>query len=170
MLTQQGRMVSLRTFRKQGIEMQALICSTVSVRCTRRRGVGGFTLIELMVVIVIIGMLAALVGPRYFDQLRKSSMKIAKAQITSLESALDQYRLDVGHYPDTEQGLAALVTKPAADTAANWQGPYLKKEVPNDPWGHPYVYSSPGQDGREYDLMSLGPDGKAGGTGTVTSW
>jgi general secretion pathway protein G len=133
----------------------------------------GFTLIELLVVVVIIGLLAALVGPRYFDQVGKSSVKIAKAQITSLEQALDQYRLDVGRYPDTAAGLAALLAKPDGDAGANWQGPYLKKALPNDPWGHPFVYASPGQEGREYDLMSLGADGKPGGTGQdadVTSW
>ncbi|WP_427911945.1 type II secretion system major pseudopilin GspG [Ramlibacter sp. MMS24-I3-19] len=132
----------------------------------------GFTLIELLVVVVIIGLLAAFVAPRYFDQVGKSSAKIAKAQITSLEQSLDQYRLDVGRYPTTELGLAALVSRPGSENE-RWQGPYLKKAVPNDPWGHPYVYASPGQDGRDYDLLSLGADGKPGGTAEdadVTSW
>jgi general secretion pathway protein G len=131
---------------------------------------GGFTLLELLVVIVIIGMLAGLVAPRYFDQVSKSNAKIAKAQIDSLEKALDTYRLDVGTYPTTEQGLEALNTRP--QNLEKWAGPYLKKAVPLDPWGAPYVYKSPGDHG-EYDLLSLGKDGQPGGSGEaadVTSW
>jgi general secretion pathway protein G len=134
---------------------------------TRSRG---FTLLELLVVIVIIGMLAGLVAPRYFDQVSKSNAKIAKAQIDSLEKALDAYRLDVGNYPTTEQGLESLNTRP--QNLEKWAGPYLKKAVPPDPWGAAYVYKSPGEHG-EYDLMSLGKDGQPGGTGEaadVTSW
>ncbi|MFO1270730.1 MAG: type II secretion system major pseudopilin GspG [Rubrivivax sp.] len=130
----------------------------------------GFTLLELLVVIVIIGLLAGLVAPRYFDQVGKSNAKIAKAQIDALEKALDQYRLDVGSYPSTEQGLAALNVKPANNE--RWSGPYLKKAVPPDPWGAPYVYKSPGEHG-DYDLQSYGSDGQPGGTGEaadVTSW
>ena len=130
----------------------------------------GFTLLELLVVIVIIGMLASLVAPRYFEQVSKSNAKIAKAQIDELEKALDQYRLDVGGYPNTELGLAALQATPS--NPARWAGPYLKKSVPNDPWGLPYLYKSPGEHG-EYDLYSLGSDGRMGGTGEaadVTSW
>lgn len=130
----------------------------------------GFTLLELLVVIVIIGLLAGLVAPRYFDQVGKSNTKVAKAQIESLEKSLDQYRLDVGRYPTSEQGLAALNTKPA--NVDKWQGPYLKKAVPADPWGNAYQYKSPGEHG-EYDLASLGSDGQVGGTGEaadVTSW
>ncbi len=130
----------------------------------------GFTLLELLVVIVIIGMLAGLVAPRYFDQVGKSNSKIAKAQIDSLEKALDQYRLDVGVYPTTEQGLAALNTRP--QNTEKWAGPYLKKNVPLDPWGAGYVYRSPGEHG-DYDLSSLGADHQAGGTGEaadVQSW
>jgi general secretion pathway protein G len=130
----------------------------------------GFTLLELLVVIVIIGMLAGLVAPRYFDQVSKSNTKIAKAQIDSLEQALDQYRLDVGAYPTTEQGLAALNTKP--QSLEKWAGPYLKKAVPPDPWGNRYLYKSPGDHG-DYDLSSLGSDGQPGGSGEaadVTSW
>ena len=130
----------------------------------------GFTLLELLVVIVIIGLLAGLVAPRYFEQVGKSHTKIAKAQIDSLEKALDQYRLDVGRYPTSEQGLAALNTKPQG--VDRWTGPYLKKDVPPDPWGAPYLYKSPGEHG-DYDLMSLGSDGQPGGTGEasdVTSW
>jgi general secretion pathway protein G len=130
----------------------------------------GFTLLELLVVIVIIGLLAGLVAPRYFDQVGKSNTKIAKAQIDALEKALDQYRLDLGRYPTTEEGLAALNTKP--QNAARWDGPYLKKQVPPDPWGNAYQYKSPGDHG-DYDLFSLGSDGQPGGTGEaqdVSSW
>ncbi|CAN5818430.1 type II secretion system major pseudopilin GspG [soil metagenome] len=130
----------------------------------------GFTLLELLVVIVIIGLLAGLVAPRYFDQVSKSNTKIARAQIDSLEKALDQYRLDVGAYPSTELGLAALNTRP--QNMEKWAGPYLKKAVPPDPWGARYVYKSPGDHG-DYDLLSLGSDGQVGGTGEsadVTSW
>jgi general secretion pathway protein G len=130
----------------------------------------GFTLLELLVVIVIIGLLAGLVAPRYFDQVSKSNAKIARAQIDSLEKALDQYRLDIGSYPNTEQGLAALNAKP--QNIEKWAGPYLKKAVPADPWGGRYLYKAPG-DHAEYDLSSLGSDGQAGGTGEaadVNSW
>lgn len=121
----------------------------------------GFTLLELLVVMVIIGLLAGYVGPKYFQQIGKSEIKTAKAQIAALEQALDQFRLDVGHYPSTEQGLAALMNNP--DNQPNWTGPYLKKEVPNDPWGKAYQYRMPGQHG-EYDLYSLGKDGQVGGS------
>jgi general secretion pathway protein G len=130
----------------------------------------GFTLLELLVVMVIIGLLAGIVAPQYFAQLGKSNAKVARAQIESFGQALDQYRLDVGQYPTTEQGLAALRTAPQGQ--ARWQGPYLKREIPNDPWRKPYVYQSPGQHG-EYDLSSLGSDGQAGGEGEaadVVSW
>jgi general secretion pathway protein G len=130
----------------------------------------GFTLLELLVVMVIIGLLASLVAPQYFSQIGKSSEKVAKAQIESFGQALDQYRLDIGRYPTTEQGLAALMTAPSGE--AKWRGPYLKRGVPADPWGHPFLYTSPGQHG-EYDLQSLGSDGQAGGEGDaadITSW
>ncbi len=131
----------------------------------------GFTLLELLVVIVIIGLLAGLVAPRYFDQVSKSNTKIARAQIDSLEKALDQYRLDVGSYPTTDFGLAVLNTRP--QNLEKWAGPYLKKAVPMDPWGMAYLYKAPGEHGGDYDLWSLGSDGKAGGSGEaadVTSW
>jgi general secretion pathway protein G len=121
----------------------------------------GFTLLELLVVIVIIGLLAAYVGPKYFSQLGKSEVTITKAQIEAFDKALDTYRLDVGRYPTTEEGLAALLVKPAA--AANWNGPYLKKEVPLDPWGHAYLYRSPGSK-RDFEVVSYGKDGQPGGT------
>lgn len=130
----------------------------------------GFTLLELLVVIVIIGLLAGLVAPKYFDQVGKSNSRIAKAQIDALEKALDQYRLDIGSYPTSEQGLAALFNKPSS--LERWQGPYLKKPAPPDPWGRSYLYKAPGDNG-DYDLSSYGADGQPGGTGEaadVTSW
>ncbi|MBI3758702.1 MAG: type II secretion system major pseudopilin GspG [Deltaproteobacteria bacterium] len=122
----------------------------------------GFTLLELLVVMVIIGLLAGYVGPKYFAQIGKSEVKAARAQIDALEKALDQYRLDVGRYPTSENGLAALMKRPPSEN--RWQGPYLRKEVPADPWGHPYQYVQPGEHG-EFDLFSLGKDGKPGGEG-----
>lgn len=127
-----------------------------------RRHTRGFTLLELLVVVVIIGLLAGLVAPRYFDSVSKSKSKIAKAQIESLDKALDQYRLDVGGYPTAEQGLGALNTQPSG--VAKWQGPYLKKALPADPWGNDYAYVlQPGA--LAIDIISYGADGKPGGTG-----
>jgi len=123
----------------------------------------GFTLLELLVVIVIIGLLAAYVGPKYFSQLGKSEVTIAKAQIEAFEKSLDTYRLDVGRYPTTDEGLAALLAAPPS-AGAKWNGPYLKKGVPPDPWGHPYQYKSPGAKS-EFEILSLGRDGQPGGTG-----
>ncbi len=122
----------------------------------------GFTLLELLVVLVILGLLAGYVAPKYFAQVGKSEVKTARAQIEGIEKALDQYRIDVGHYPSTEQGLAALNTKPADEP--RWDGPYLKKALPNDPWGKPYQYRMPGEHG-EVDIFSYGRDGQPGGTG-----
>ena len=122
----------------------------------------GFTLLELLVVIVIIGLLAGYVAPRYFSQVGKSEIQVARAQIESIEKALDQFRLDNRRYPTAEEGLDALVQKPASASA--WGGPYLKKGVPADPWGRPYVYRSPGAKG-DYELASYGKDGQPGGTG-----
>ena len=119
----------------------------------------GFTLLELLVVIVIIGLLAGYVAPRYFAQVGKSEVQVARAQIDALEKALDQYRLDTRRYPSAEQGLQALVERPAAE--AKWNGPYLRKAVPLDPWGNPYAYRSTG-DGVE--ILSYGRDGRPGGT------
>ena len=123
---------------------------------------GGFTLLELLVVIVIIGLLAGYVAPRYFSQVGRSEVQVAKAQIESIEKALDQYRLDMRRYPSVEEGLQALIAKPA--DAQAWSGPYLKKAVPLDPWGRAYVYRTPGQKG-EFELISYGRDGRPGGTG-----
>jgi general secretion pathway protein G len=130
----------------------------------------GFTLIELLVVVVIIGLLAGLVAPKFMGQVGKSNTSIARAQIEQLGKALDTYRLDVGTYPTTEQGLQALVVKP--DGVERWQGPYLVKGVPPDPWGRPYRYKVPGDHG-DYDMTSYGLDGQPGGTGEnadVNSW
>ena len=122
----------------------------------------GFTLLELLVVIVIIGLLAAYVGPKYFAQLGKSEVTVAKNQIQALDRALDTFRLDVGRFPSNEEGLAALNTKPT--NIDNWNGPYLKKDIPLDPWGHPYVYKTPGSRG-DFEILSYGKDGQPGGVG-----
>lgn len=122
----------------------------------------GFTLLELLVVVVIIGLLASFVAPRYFSQVGKSEVQVARAQLDALEKALDQYRLDMRRYPSTEQGLGALLEKPPAD--ARWNGPYLKKTLPLDPWGRAYVYRAPGAKG-DFDLVSYGRDGRPGGQG-----
>lgn len=130
----------------------------------------GFTLLELLVVLVILGLLAGYVAPKYFSQIGKSEAKVAKAQIDAFDKALGQYRIDVGRYPTSEQGLVALVAKPSSEP--KWSGPYLAKQVPLDPWGKPYIYRYPGQHG-EYDLYSLGKDGAPGGSGEsadITSW
>lgn len=136
----------------------------------RIRAARGFTLLELLVVMVIIGLLAGYVGPRFFAQIGKSEVKAARAQLDGLEKALDTYRLDTGHYPSTDQGLKALNERPGNEP--KWDGPYLKKAVPADPWGRPYVYRAPGEHG-EYDLASYGKDGQPGGEGEaadITSW
>ena len=119
----------------------------------------GFTLLELLVVMVILGLLAGYVGPKLFAQIGKSELKVARAQIDALGKALDQYRLDVGRYPSSSQGLQALVQRPAGES--RWAGPYLTRAVPADPWGRPYGYRSPGDHG-DYDLWSEGPEGQAG--------
>jgi general secretion pathway protein G len=132
----------------------------------------GFTLLELLVVMVIIGLLAGYVGPKFFNQIGKSEVKAARAQIDGLAKALDQFRIDVGRYPSSEQGLGVLHARPADEP--RWAGPYLSKAVPKDPWGQDYQYRSPGeQSGADYDLWSLGRDGRPGGEGEdadITSW
>lgn len=122
----------------------------------------GFTLLELLVVMVIIGLLAGYVAPKYFSQIGKSEVKAARAQIDAIEKALDQFRIDTGRYPTSEEGLAALVARPGNE--GKWAGPYLRKALPNDPWGRPYVYRFPGERA-EFDLFSYGKDGQPGGTG-----
>ncbi len=130
----------------------------------------GFTLIEILIVVIIIGLLASLVGPKLFGKVGAAKQKTAKAQIELFGTALDAFRLDVGRYPTSEEGLKALREKPSgADT---WQGPYLPKEIPVDPWGRPYVYRAPGEQ-HEYEIVSLGLDGTEGGDGEnqdVVSW
>ncbi|HEY4847454.1 MAG TPA: type II secretion system major pseudopilin GspG [Methylocella sp.] len=132
----------------------------------------GFTLIEILVVITIIGLIMSLVGPRVLNYLSESKVKAATIQIQSFDSALDLFYLDLGRYPTTSEGLAALVQRPGGITG--WNGPYLRNgSVPNDPWGHPYIYRSPGENGRPHDISSLGSSGKEGGTGTavaIKSW
>jgi len=129
-------------------------------RCQR---VAGFTLLELLVVMVIIGLLASYVAPRFFDQIGKSEIKATRAQLDAFDKALATYRLDVGHYPTTDQGLKALVERPGDE--AKWSGPYLAKALPLDPWGHAYVYRVPGDAGHDFELLSYGKDGQGGGTG-----
>ena len=130
----------------------------------------GFTLIELLVVVIILGLLASLVAPKLFGKLDKSKQMVAKAQIELFSSALDSFRLDNDRYPSTSEGLAAL--RKNVNTLAKWSGPYLPKEIPQDPWGRRYTYRSPGEHG-DYDLFSLGADGVEGGeveNGDVVSW
>jgi general secretion pathway protein G len=130
----------------------------------------GFTLIELLVVLTILGMLATLVVPRLFKNLEKAKVNTTKAQIAAFETALAAYRLDVGAFPSTEQGMTALRSRPAG--VENWDGPYLPKEIPLDPWGRPYLYRSPSEHG-DYEIVSYGGDGREGGEGTnqdIVSW
>jgi general secretion pathway protein G len=140
-------------------------------RQRRRRPQAGFTLIEIMVVMVIIGLLMALVGPNLIGRSEKAKVQAAAMQIERLGTVLDTYRLDTGRYPTSQEGLGALVQKPSG--VDRWDGPYLTKGVPKDPWDRPYVYRSPGDQGRPYDLYSLGADGAPGGQGNnrdVTSF
>lgn len=139
-------------------------------RCVRLAH-SGFTLLELLVVIVIIGMLAAFVAPRYFSQIGKSKSQIARAQIESFDKGLEQFRLDTGHYPATEAGLSALFVEPPDEPM--WHGAYLKKRLLPDPWERAYIYRTPGTDGRDFEVLSYGADGEPGGTGEdadVTNW
>jgi general secretion pathway protein G len=129
----------------------------------RHRGNAGFTFIEMMVVVSIIGLLIVLVGPRFIRGQEKAEQRAAAAQIANFGTALDTFRLDVGRYPTTQEGLAALNQRPAS--VERWDGPYLKTAIPQDPWSRPYFYRSPGEGGRPYDLYSLGADGQPGGDG-----
>lgn len=140
-------------------------------RAVRGGGDAGFTLVEILVVITIIGLIMALVGPRVVNYLAESKVKAAKIQVESFASSLDLFFLDAGRYPTTSEGLVALAQRPGSTDA--WNGPYLRGGVvPNDPWGRPYIYKSPGQHGA-YDIVSYGSDGQEGGTGTaadIASW
>ncbi len=149
-------------FRREYMARTTPLPNPREVKCSSGRK-NGFTLLELLVVMVIIGLLASYVAPRYFDQIGKSEVKATRAQLDALDKALATYRIDVGHLPSTEQGLKALVDSPADEP--KWAGPYLAKALPNDPWGHPYVYRLPGDQGHDYELSSLGRDGQPGGTG-----
>ena len=137
----------------------------------RTRRQAGVTLIEMMVVVVIIALFAALVLPRMMGQADKARKTAARAQINAFMTALGSYKLDTGGYPTTEQGLQALRIKP--ENANGWQGPYTDKEIDNDPWGHPYLYHFPGEHGDEPDIISYGADGQPGGDGInadIVSW
>lgn len=138
-------------------------------RLQRMTNERGFTLIEMVAVVIIIGLLAALVGPRLFGKVTQSKQAAAQAQIEMFGVALDSFRLDIGRYPTTDESLAVLQANPGLE---QWDGPYLKKDIPLDPWGAPYAYLSPGEHG-EYDLISYGADRASGGDGEnsdVVSW
>ncbi len=130
----------------------------------------GFSLMELLIVMVILGLLAGLVGPKMFGKVGKAKQNSAKAQIALFETALDMYRLDIGKYPESDLGLKALREKPS--DLDKWDGPYLPKEIPQDPWGYDYVYVSPGEHG-DYDIISYGADNAEGGEGEnedIVNW
>ena len=130
----------------------------------------GFTLMELLIVLVIIGLLAALVGPSLYQRIKPAKQTVAKGQIASFMTALDNYFIDVGSYPNDQQGLNVLREKPQGQS--KWAGPYMKKSIPNDPWGNVYVYRSPGRNGG-YEILSYGADGAAGGdeeNADIKSW
>lgn len=150
----QLRLTDTRRSRKAPASSRATKASAFALR--------GFTLLEMLVVLVIIGLLTGYVAPRFFAQIGRSEVKVAAAQIEAFSKALDQYRLDMGRYPTTEQGLAALSTAP--DKSPRWHGPYLRKSVPKDPWGNDYAYFAPGKQG-EYEIIAYGRDGKPGGHG-----
>lgn len=146
-----------------------------AVRAPTRRhagracGQGGFTLIELLLVLVIVGLLAAVVGPTLYQRIQPAKETAARLQMENFAMALDSFLVDVGRYPSTQEGLAVLRTKPAD---SKWNGPYLKKELPTDPWGNPYVYRAPGRSGG-YEIVSHGADGREGGEGEnadINSW
>ncbi|MGD8319599.1 MAG: type II secretion system major pseudopilin GspG [Gemmatimonadota bacterium] len=141
----------------------------------KSRGAPGFTLVEILVVVIVLGLLAGLVAPRIIGRVSEARSATARTQIEMMSVALDSYRLDNGRYPTTQQGLQALRTRPTAEpTPMNWKGPYLRREVPMDPWGRPYEYRSPGeQNPQSFDLFTLGLDGAPGGEGEnadITSW
>lgn len=135
----------------------------------RRPRRGGFTLIELLLVLVILAVLAAIVVPKFTGRSEQARAAAAKTDVALIETMLDQFEVDAGRYPTTEEGIAALVQMPAS--VKSWHGPYLKRGVPNDPWGRPYVYRCPGQfNPTSYDLSSFGPDGNEGGGDDIDNW
>lgn len=147
----------------------------MSYRGRKRLDARGLTLIEIVVVIILLGLLAGLVGPRIFGRVSEAKSQTARTQIELLGIALDNYRLDNGQYPTTDQGLEALWQRPTREPIPrNWKAPYLKKPVPDDPWDRPYLYASPGEQNEwGYDLTTLGRDGQPGGEGEdadITSW
>jgi general secretion pathway protein G len=138
---------------------------------TRRRGQSGVTLIEMMVVVTIIALFVALVAPKLFKQADKAKITAARAQMNNFMTALGGYKLDTSTFPTTEQGLAALRTKPS--DLPLWNGPYMPQDIPLDPWGRPYVYKYPGEHGDEPEIISYGADGQPGGEGIdadIMSW
>ena len=145
-----------------------------NVRITRgtttgRARAAGFTLIELLLVLVILAVLAAVVVPKFTGRSEQAREAAAKADIASLELALDQFEVDAGRFPSSDEGLAALVRQPS--NVRTWNGPYIKRGPPNDPWNNPYVYRYPGQNNpKGYDLYSAGPDGSDGGDDDITNW
>ena len=139
-----------------------------SFQLTRRRP-QGFTLVEMLLVLVILAVLAAIVIPKFSGRSQQAKETAAKSQIAGFELALDSFEVDTGFYPQGSGGLNALVQEPSG--AQNWKGPYLKQSIPLDPWGNPYIYSFPGKNNpKGYDLMSVGPDGRAGGDDDITNW
>ena len=139
-----------------------------SFQVTRRR-LHGFTLVEMLLVLVILAVLAAIVIPKFSGRSQQAKVTAAKSQISSFELALDSFEVDTGFYPQGNAGLNALVEEPSG--AQNWKGPYLKQGIPPDPWGNSYVYNFPGKNNAKgYDLMSMGPDGRAGGDDDITNW
>ncbi len=147
----------------------------MKIRSPRMPANAGFTLVEIMVVVIVLGLLAGLVGPRIIGRVSEAKGTTARTQIEMMSTALDSYRLDNGRYPTTQQGLRALRVEPAEEPLpVNWRGPYLRREVPLDPWGRPYEYRSPGEaNPQSFDLFTLGLDGTPGGDGEdadITSW
>jgi general secretion pathway protein G len=138
-------------------------------RHPRRAAARGFTLIELLLVLIILAVLAAVVVPKFASRSEQARDAAARTDISAIETALDAFELDTGRFPSSQDGLSELVTQPG--NVKTWRGPYIKRGVPNDPWGHPYVYKYPGTHNQNgYDLSSMGPDGREGGTDDIDNW